>query len=147
MRKAPKKKGNSNKFVLAFVIILVLITIFFASFIISFNLMGNSGNGDALNDTKVTDEYEQPEDLLGGKKSDNDKLADLRKENAELKEQVSSLEVENTELRNEIKMLNATLENQSFVKNNASSSEGTSQSEASGSSTVTDPSITSDTGL
>ncbi len=124
MRKAPKKKTGSNKFVLTFVIILVLITVFAASFIISYNLMGAGDTN--TNDTEMVDEYQQPEDMLGGKKSENDKLKDLRTENAELKGRISELEIENAELRNELQMLTATLENQNFVQQNGSTSDDNS---------------------
>lgn len=119
MRKVPKKK-TSNKFVFPFVIILVLVTVFVASLIISYNIMGAGGTNKT--NTEDVSEYEQPTDILGGKKTDNDKLKELREENAQLKKQVSDLEVENAELRNELEMITATLENQEFVQQNASSS-------------------------
>ena len=119
MRKVPKKK-SSNKFVFPFVIILILITVFVASLIISYKIMGAGGSNPA--GTEDVTGYEQPTDILGGKKTENDKLKELREENAQLKKQVSDLEVENAELRNELEMITATLENQDFVQQNASSS-------------------------
>lgn len=122
MRKVPEKKKKNSKAVFTFVIILILLTFFLASFIISYNLMSGDRTADGAEDqTTVTDDYEQPKDMLNGNKSDSQQLSDLKLENATLKSEVSALEAENAQLRSEIQRLNATIENQQYVKNNASS--------------------------
>ncbi len=152
MRKVPQKKQKTNKFIFPFVIILILVTIFLASFIISYNVMSPGTNNNENKDNILTEEYEQPEDMLSGSKTEDDRLAELRKENAKLKSQISQLEVENAELRNELETMTATLENQSFVQQNASSttepSVNTPSDEAPSGTTNTIPNITtSETGL
>ncbi|MBQ3114817.1 MAG: hypothetical protein IJC06_01670 [Clostridia bacterium] len=119
MRKVPAKKSQ-NKFVFVFVILLILAIVFVASFIISFNVMsGSTGTTSKTND----DRYEQPSDMIDGEKTDAEIIADLKKENQKLKSEVAGLQDENAVLRSELETLTATLENQEFVRENASSTE------------------------
>ena len=132
MREVPKKrKKKNNKAVFAFVIILILLTVFLASFIISYNLMNKDKTAGDTQDpeTKVTDDYEQPKDMLGGSKSNSEDVSSLKLENAELKSKVSSLESENAELRRENQALQATIDNQKYVNQHSSQSSQSSSSQ------------------
>ena len=135
MREVPKKrKKKNNKAVFAFVIILILLTVFLASFIISYNLMNKDKTAGDTQDpgTKVTDDYEQPKDMLGGNKSDSEDVSSLKLENAELKSKVSALESENAALRRENQALQATIDNQKYVNQHSSQSSQSSSSQSSG---------------
>ncbi|MBO7208883.1 MAG: hypothetical protein J6V58_04000 [Clostridia bacterium] len=118
MRKVPAKKSK-NKFVFVFVILLILVIVFVASFIISFNVMSGSTGTSPENDER----YEQPSDMIDGEKTDAEIIADLKKENQKLRSEVAGLQDENAVLRSELETLTATLENQEFVRENASSTE------------------------
>ena len=125
MRKVPAKKSN-NKFVFVFVILLILVIVFVASFIISFNVM--SGGGGTTPE-KTEDSYEQPTDMIDGDKTDAEIIADLKKENQKLRSEVAGFQDENAVLRSELQTLTATLENQEFVRENASSTQDEPQSQ------------------